>query len=100
MPARRRNRGTTTQRGYDWAHQQERRRLEPAVATGTVRCARHPLGQCLMPSPLILPGQPWHLGHTDDRSGWTGPEHARCNLADGGRRRHRPTKQRQALPQW
>lgn len=86
MPARRRNRGTTPQRGYGHAHQQERARLTPLVATGAVTCARAPHGQCLMRSPLILPGQPWDLGHPDhDRTRWSGPEHQRCNRAAAAR---------------
>jgi hypothetical protein len=103
MPARRRNRGTTTERGYGWAHWQERQRLKPIVATGTVTCARAALRQCLMSSPLILPGQPWDLGHPDhDRTRWSGPEHRRCNRAAaariGNRTRSRP--KRTTTPTW
>lgn len=104
MPARRRNRGTTTQRGYDWAHWQERQRLKPQVAAGGVRCARADLGQCAMPNPLILPGQPWDLGHPDhDRTRWSGPEHRRCNRAAAariGNRTRAASRRRSQLPQW
>jgi len=123
MAARRRKRAPTNVL-YPWAHQQERRRLEPTVAAGTVRCARDHLGQCYRPcatcgrygddhagaghpyrpSPLILPGQPWDLGHPDhDRTRWSGPEHRRCNRAAAARIGNRTRAQaarRSKLPQW
>ena len=71
--------GSTTARGYGHAHQQERQRWAPKVDAGLVDCARP---ECRKP---ILPGQAWQLGHTDDRTAWSGPEHSYCNLAAGGR---------------
>lgn len=70
-------RGTPAQRGYDSAHLRERTRWAPHVARGEVDCAR--CGQ------RIQPGQAWDLGHTEDRRGWSGPEHAVCNRAAGAR---------------
>jgi hypothetical protein len=62
-------------RGYDHRHDQQRERWRPKVDAGLVDCAR-----CLKP---IRAGQPWDLGHTDDRTAWTGPEHASCNRRAG-----------------
>jgi hypothetical protein len=67
----------TTARGYGTPHQRERQRWAPYVNAGQVRCAR-----CGQP---IIPGTAWDLGHSNDRSTWTGPEHARCNRAAGAR---------------
>ena len=70
--------GDTTARGYGWLHQRTRAAWAPLVAAGQVCCARcgHP----------IVPGQPWDLGHTEDRTGYTGPEHRSCNRAAGARK--------------
>lgn len=74
---------STTARGYGWAHQQLRAWWAREIKRlGYVPCAR-----CGEP---IHDGDAWDLGHTDDRTAYTGPEHQRCNRADGGRRRHRP----------
>ena len=75
-----RRRGSRQARGYDRAHDAERARLAPIVAMGTVSCAR-----C---GYLIGARAPWDLGHTDDRTAWTGPEHQRCNRQAGGRKGH------------
>jgi hypothetical protein len=75
-----RARGSRTERGYGPEHQSLRRQWEPKVKAGKVRCAK-----C---NQLIKPGTPWHLGHNDDRTAWTGPEHAFCNTSDAGKRSH------------
>lgn len=75
--------GNTTDRGYGSRHQKLREQWEPYVEAGTVNC--HAI-VCLMPDRWIRPGSEWHLGHTRDRTGWTGPEHAKCNLSEGGKR--------------
>jgi hypothetical protein len=75
--ARTARRGSRQQRGYDREHELERERWAPLVDAGQVTCAR-----CGQP---IQPGTPWDLGHTDDRTAWTGPEHATCNRAAAGR---------------
>jgi hypothetical protein len=76
-PEHRRTAATsTTKRGYGIAHQRERRRWRPRVEAGEVEC--HAV-VCFMPTRRIEPGTPWDLGHTIDRSGWTGPEHRYCN---------------------
>lgn len=59
------------ERGYDVFHDRQRREWQPLVESGTVLCAR--CGR------LILPGERWDLGHSDDRASWTGPEHSYCN---------------------
>jgi len=61
------------ERGYDQAHKRLRARWAREVATGRVGCAR-----C---GDLIAPDEPWDLDHADDRAGYLGPSHARCNRA-------------------
>ena len=78
-----RDRGTPTERGYGPEHRAERQRWAPAVERGEVDC-HNPV--CIEPTRRIAPGTPWDLGHTPDRTAWRGPEHARCNRAEAGRR--------------
>lgn len=70
-------RGTTAQRGYGARHRRLRAQWAPQVEAGDVNCWR-----C---GKFIQPGQPWHLGHLDDRSDYGGPEHELCNLHAAGR---------------
>lgn len=83
MPARVRWRGKTAARGYGGQHQRLRAQWKPAVDAGQAWCHA---AVCLKPSRRITPGTAWHLGHTPDRTAWTGPEHEQCNESDGGRR--------------
>jgi hypothetical protein len=63
-------------RGYREAHKAMRGRFAALVATGLAVCAR-----CGKP---IAPGAPFDLGHAPDHTGWTGPEHPKCNRVAGG----------------
>jgi hypothetical protein len=67
--------GSTTSRGYGDSHQQRRKRLAPLVAAGLAICVR-----CRQ---AIEPGIAWALDHRDDRRGYLGPAHARCNAQAG-----------------
>ena len=71
-------RPSPAERGYGADHRKLRARVARQVARGTVLCARCGL--------VIEPGTPWALDHTDDRAGYLGASHARCNNADGGRK--------------
>jgi hypothetical protein len=80
-PAVERRRGTRQARGYDSGHDRLRATWARKVKTGKVRCAR-----CRQPIPA---GAPWHLDHTDGRTGYLGPSHASCNTSAGGKAAHR-----------
>jgi len=75
---------STKQRGYAGPHQKLRAQWAPLVDAGQVSCHET---ICVMPSRWIQPGTPWHLAHTPDASGYRGPAHQRCNLAEANRRR-------------
>jgi hypothetical protein len=99
MAARVRWRDKTAARGYGGEHQRLRAQWKPTVDAGQAWCHA---AICLQPARWIQPGTPWHLGHTPDRTAWTGPEHALCNDADGGRRSrmHGRTRPWQTSRQW
>lgn len=85
MSAPKRN---TTQRGYGTQHQRLRAAWQARInreGTTCVRCGgRIPAGS-----------RKWDLGHTADRTGYTGPEHVRCNRSEGA---SRGNKQRATPP--
>jgi hypothetical protein len=68
---------TTVQRGYGAQHKAERARWAPLVEAGQAVCVR-----CGLP---IQPGSQWHLDHTEDRTGYLGVSHARCNRKAGAK---------------
>lgn len=75
---RERERPSSAARGYGSKHKKLREEWRLAVETGEIECAR--CGE------LIAPGQDWHLGHDDfNRSVYSGPEHAACNIAASNR---------------
>lgn len=76
-----RRRPSRQARGYGKDHTRLRAQWKRKVDLGTETCAR-----CGLP---ILPGDPWALDHTDDRTGYLGPSHQRCNDSAGGKARHR-----------
>jgi hypothetical protein len=91
MPTRRdwqryARKGSTAQRGYGGDHQRLRAQWKPTVDAGQAYC--HAV-ICLKPARHITPGTPWHLGHTPDRTAWTGPEHEQCNESEAARRGNR-----------
>ena len=73
---RKHKRPSTAARGYGPGHEARRRKVDPLVQTGTVPCAR--CGE------LIEKNEPWDLDHRDDRRGYLGPSHARCNRSTRG----------------
>ena len=74
-------RGSREDRGYGADHIAERERNQRLIDAGlTILCAR-----CGQP---VLPGQPWALDHTDDRTGYLGPSHKLCNDRAGGQKSH------------
>jgi hypothetical protein len=69
---------STVDRGYGGEHRKLRRRWAVKVAAGNVMCAR-----C---GGWIAPGSRWCLDHSDNRDGYIGPSHERCNIAAGARK--------------
>lgn len=67
-------------RGYDAAHRQERAKWQLIISKTGWPCSR-----C---EGRIQPNDDWHLDHTDDRDGYLGPSHARCNLSAAGKKSH------------
>jgi len=79
-------RGSRQDRGYDADHDRLRRKWERRFeAREEIDC--HAI-TCLMPLRRIAAEAPWDLGHTPDRTAWTGPEHRLCNRSAGGKAAH------------
>lgn len=78
-------RGTRQQRGYDAAYDRARRSWQRRLDRGEHVDCHAPV--CLMPSRWLLPGQPFDLGHDDQRR-IRGPEHPICNRSAGGKAAH------------
>jgi hypothetical protein len=61
----------------------DRQRLRPPPPAGAQTLVAHvEAGQvfCARCRRLILPGEPWDLGHVDgSKTKWAGPEHRKCN---------------------
>jgi len=63
----------------------------PIVEAGAARCQQGipgngSSGTCIHRTRAIHRGQPWALGHRDDRAGYIGPVHADCNQRDASSR--------------
>ena len=78
---KRKHPGATTRGGWGYLHQQRRRELDRLVRAGAVKCAR--CGQ------RIQKHEQWALDHTDDRNGYLGASHARCNAQAGANKANR-----------
>jgi hypothetical protein len=70
---------TAAERGYGAFHAKQRARWAKIIDAGDGYCAR-----C---GGHIAPGSRWHLDHRDDRQGYLGPSHARCNISAAARKR-------------
>lgn len=75
-----RERGTAAERGYDTNHRRIRAWWQAKIDSGTIvtcwRCRKRILGRR------------WHLGHSDDRTEYRGPECEPCNLSAAGKAAH------------
>lgn len=78
-------RGRRQARGYDAEYDSARARWKRRLDRGEAIDCHAPT--CLMPMRRLLPGQPFDLGHDDERR-IRGPEHQPCNRSAGGRAAH------------
>ena len=92
--------GSTTQRGYGARHQAEKAKWQRTLDRGNnlrcvcerPECSKHD-GRCPI---IITASTAWDLGHTDDRTAWTGPECVPCNRSAGGRNGNRVARENAA----
>ena len=69
---------STVERGYGAAHRRLKDRWQVEVDANGATCFR-------CGGSVPKGSRKWDLGHTEDRTGWTGPEHVGCNRSAGGR---------------
>lgn len=86
-PRKPRPRASTAARGYGYPHEKLKKQLLAAWRPGQlcVRCGE-PMWERWTLDRSGRRMSAIHLGHNDDRTAWTGLEHAHCNLSDGARR--------------
>ena len=81
--------GNTTARGYGAVHQRARKAALRAMRDGD------PCARCGGP---MFKSQALHLDHTDDRTGYNGLVHARCNRLAAARKGGRASAPFTPLP--
>jgi hypothetical protein len=82
----------TSARGYGAEHQAVRKKYAALVASGEATCAR-----CGQP---ISPGAQFDLDDADDRNGYLGVSHSRCNRLAGARLGAQVTSGRRVSRVW
>lgn len=84
----RKDRPSSSSRGYDHNHEREHAEWQRRMDKGEVVHCRRGLKCLRYPNTRIDPAKPWHLGHPDKECPEPkGPEHMRCNTSAPGRLR-------------
>lgn len=84
---------STSERGYGTRHQAVRQQWAARIASLPQQCVcdradcPHHTGRCRV---VIDSSTNWDLGHTDDRTAYTGPECIPCNRGAGARNSNKP----------
>jgi hypothetical protein len=73
----------TVARGYGEPHRRLRAKWQTVLDLGELVPCANP--SCQQPGVPVDPAW-WDLGHTDDRTGYRGPEHRSCNRREGQRK--------------
>lgn len=80
-------RGTRQERGYTASHDQLRAAWQARIDAGEIIYCADGCG-------TRITGRAWHLGHTEDRTAYLGPQTIAHNTSDGGRRGARASNAR------
>lgn len=83
---------TKAERGYGPRHQALRQQWETRLNRGEI----HTCAKCGKP---VSKYDTWDLGHTDDRTDYTGPEHMTCNRSAGAKNSAKVRQTKSALRQ-